>query len=62
MAGIGVGNMCQHLDGVDSFCEKGVVVILPLEVAVAPAGSFMSVTPTIGMLGGNGDMEVVTDG
>ena len=51
MAGIGLGNMCWHLDGVDSFCERGVVAISPLEVAVASDGSFILVMLTIGMVG-----------
>ena len=54
--------MCQSLDGVDYLCKRDVVAVPPLEVAVASTGSFLLVTPTIGMVGGDSDMEVVTEG
>ena len=44
---MGIGNMHWHLDGVDSFCKRGVVTVCPFEVVVASAGSFVSVTPSI---------------
>ena len=50
--------MCQCLEDVDSFCEGGVGACTPLEVAVASVGPFISITPTIGMAGGEGDIEV----
>ena len=50
------------MDGVDSFCKRGVVILPPHEVVVASAGSFVSVMPTIGIVGGDSDTEVVTDG
>ena len=54
--------MCQHLEVMGSFCEGDVGACTPLEVAAASVGPFISVTPTIGMVGGEGDMEVVVNG
>ena len=51
MAGMGIGIMHQCLEGINSFWERGVVVCIPLEVAVASVGPLVSVTPTIGMVG-----------
>ena len=45
-----------------SFCAGDVGACSPLKVAVASVGSFLSVTPTIGMMFGEEDMEVVADG
>ena len=62
VGGIGIGIMCQHLEVMSSFCAGDVGACTPLKVAVASVGSFVSVTPAIGMTGGEGDMEVVADG
>ena len=60
--GIGIGIMQQCLEVMGSFCEGDVGTCTPLEVAVASVGPFVSVTPAIGMVGGEGDMEVVANG
>ena len=59
--GIGIRIMCQHLEVMGSFGE-GVGACTTLKVAVASVGSFVSITPTIGTMGGEGDMEVVASG
>ena len=61
VGGIGIGIMHQCLEVMGSFCED-VGSCTPLKVAVASVGSFVSVTSTIGMVVGEGDMEVVADG
>ena len=48
---MGVGMMHQHLEIIDSFCEGGVGACIPLEVAAVSVGPFISITPTIGMVG-----------
>ena len=62
VGGIGVRIMCQHLEVIGSFCAGDVGACIPLEVAVASIASFVSVTPAIGMVAGEGDMEVVANG
>ena len=62
VGGIGIEMMHQNLKVIDSFCEGGVCACTPLEVVAASVGPFISVTPTIGMVGGEGDMEVVANG
>ena len=62
VGGIGVGMMCWHLEVVGSFCERDIGASTPLKVAVASVDPFVSVTPAIGMVGGEGDMEVVANG
>ena len=44
------------------FCEGDVGACNPLKVAATSIDSFLSVTPTIGTVGGEEDMEVVADG
>ena len=53
--------MHWHLEVIDSFCEGGVGACIPLKVAAASVGPFISVTPTIGMVGVEGDIEVVAN-
>ena len=62
MGGIGIGIMYWHLEVMGSFCAGDVGACTPLKVAIASVGSFVSVTPAIGMVGGEGDMEVVANG
>ena len=62
VGGIGIGIMHWHLEVIGSFCAGDVSVCTPIIVAVASVGSFISVTPAIGMVGGDGDMEVVANG
>ena len=49
---ISIGIMHQHLEVMGSFCAGDVGTSTPLEVAVASVGSFVSVTPAVGMVGG----------
>ena len=62
MVGMGIGIMCQHLEGRNSFWERGVVACTPLEMAVASVGPLVSVTPTIRMVEDEGYIEVVANG
>ena len=62
VGGIGIGIMHQHFEVMGSFCEGDVGACTPLKVAVASVGSFISETPTIGTVGGEGDIEVVANG
>ena len=61
VGGMGVGMMHQHLEVIDSFCEGGVGACIPLEVAATSVDPFISITPTIGMVRGEGDIEVVAN-
>ena len=62
VGGIGIRIMCQGLEVVGSFCVGDVDACTQLKVAVASVGPFVSMTSTIGMVGGEGDMEVVANG
>ena len=53
---IGIGMICWHLEGIPSVSLEGFGAGIPLEVALVSASPTVSVMPTIGTEGGEGDM------
>ena len=59
---IGVGMICQHLEGVASVSVEVWGAGILLVVALASASPTVSIMPTIGTEGGEGDIDKVVGG
>ena len=59
---IGVWMICQHLEGVASVSMEGFEAGILLKVALASASSTVSITPTIGTEGGEGNVDEAAGG
>ena len=59
---IGVGMICQHLEGKASVSVEVLGAGISLVVALASASPAVSVTPMIGTKGGESDMDKVVGG
>ena len=59
---ITVGMICQHLEGIASVSVEGFGAGISLKVALTSVGPTVSITPTIGTKGGEGNMDEAASG
>ena len=59
---IGIGMICQHLEGIASVYVEGFGAGISLKVALASSSPTISVMPTIGTEGGEGNRDEAASG